>query len=101
MRLFLLFIDGDTLADNVSFLIGVNLTNKKNDIGQLSSREARQQAMSSAEQIRMQQYFTDFSITTTANLRMLFMSMGFAQSAIEGVSPAKTISLEVVDYRGY
>lgn len=101
VRLFLLFIDGDTLADNVSFLIGVNLTNKKNDIGQLSSREARQQAMSSAEQIRMQQYFTDFSITTTANLRMLFMSMGFAQSAIEGVSPAKKISLEVVDYRGY
>ena len=91
----LLFKDSDTLALRTSDLIALNITNKK---GGFNADEA---AMASVERFDMEKAMTDFSITTTADMRMLFLSMPFAQKGIDGVVPPKTIPLTVTDYRGY
>jgi len=44
---------------------------------------------------------TGFEITTTANIRMLFLSMPLAQRGINGVVPPSVMPIEASDYRGY
>lgn len=95
LRIFLLFRDGDILAERTSDLIGWNMTNYKNGI------EADEEKMTSAELYNMARVHTDFKITTTVDMRMLFLSMAFAQKGIDGVVPPKTMPITVTDYRGY
>lgn len=95
MRLFLLLVDGDVLARRVSDLIELNVTNKSQGLN------ADEEAMAAAERFDMSRAITDFQISTTVDLRMLFLSMPFAQSGIDGVVPPRSLSLTVVDYRGY
>ena len=101
MRLFLLMVDGDTLADRTAELISLNVTNKKENIGALSDRTQREEAMSAAQRVDLGRVITDFSLTTTVQLRMLFLSMPFAQRGVHGVVPPGTLELTVTDYRGY
>lgn len=101
VRLFLLLKDGDTLAQRASELISLNVTNKKENIGNLSDRTAREDAMSKAERFDMGQAITDFSLTTTVDLRMLFLSMPLFQRGVNGTVPPGTLALSVTDYRGF
>ena len=84
LRLFLLLKDGNTLAQRASELISLNVTNKKENIGSLADRTAREDAMSAAERFDMGQAITDFSLTTTVDLRMLFLSMPLFQRGVNG-----------------
>lgn len=101
MRLFLLLIDGDVLAQRTSNLIEMNVTNKKEGIGGKGDHTAREAAMASAEMFMMRDAVTDFSLTTTLDLRMIFLSMPFAQKGVNGTVPPGTLQITVTDYRGY
>lgn len=101
MRLFLLLVDGDTLALRTANLIELNVTNYKEKIGSISDRNSRESKMASVKRFDLENAITDFSITTTADLRMLFLSMPFAQKGVSGVVPPKTLPISVTDYRGY
>lgn len=95
VRIFLLFKDGNELANRTANLIEWNLTNKKYNIA------SDEKAMSNATLVDMSKLHTDFTITTTANFRMLFLSMPFAQKGVNGVVPPKTTPITVTDDRGY
>lgn len=95
VRILLLFQDGDTLAPRTANLIQWNITNVKEEC------EANEDKMSTANLFEMSELHTDFEITSTVDLRMLFLSMPFAQKGINGVIPQKTIPVTVTDYRGY
>ena len=102
MRMFLLLVDGDVLAQRTANLIELNVTNYREGIGNNTSRSAREQAMSGAELFDMSKAVTDFSVTTAVNMKMLFLSSPIAQSGfVNGVVPPKTKELVVTDYRGY
>lgn len=101
LRFFLLLKDDTTLANRTARLIELNVTYKRNDFGALEDREARQNAMSSAELFDMSQMVTGFSITTTVNFKMLFLSMPIAQQGVNGVIPPGELPMSVTDYRGY
>ena len=88
-------MDSNTLAERTANLIELNVTNYRYDI------QADEAKMSSAERFDMSKAITDFSITTTVDLRMLFLSMPFAQQGVNGVVPPKTLPISVTDYRGY
>lgn len=99
---FLLFLkSSDEIADRTADLIGWNITNYREGIGQLGSQAERESAMSQAEQFDMSEAITDFSITTTVDLRMLFLSMPVAQAGVNGVVPPGTLTISATDYRGY
>lgn len=95
MRLFLLLVPENTLAERTAYLIGLNVTNNRYKIN------ADEEKMAAAERFDMSKAITDFSITTTVDLRMLFLSMPFAQEGVNGVIPPKTLPISVTDYRGY
>lgn len=101
IRLLLLLKDGNTLAQRTAKLIELNVTNKRDNIGGLGSREEREAAMSAASLFKMRNAVTGFSITTTVDLRMLFLSMPFAQKGVNGVVPPGKLEITATDYRGY
>lgn len=102
MRLFLLLVDGNTLAQRTAKLIELNATNYRDGIGNKGDRSARESAMSAATLFEMKKAITDFKVTTTVNLRMLFLSSPIAQRGIaNGAVPPKTKEVTVTDYRGY
>ncbi|MCI9349242.1 MAG: hypothetical protein HFF83_08455 [Oscillibacter sp.] len=95
MRLFLLLVPGDTLADRTRRLIELNITNYQKGI------DADENAMANAERYDLGELFTGFTLTTTVDMRMLFLSMPFAQEGVAGIVPPKTLPVSVTDYRGY
>mgnify|MGYP001667322729 FL=1 len=101
LRLFLLLKRDNTLAQRTAKLIELNVTNYKEKIGENSDRSARESAMAAAERVDLQKAVTDFSVTTTVDLKMLFLSMPVAQKGVNGVVPPGTKELVVTDYRGY
>lgn len=101
MRLFLLLVPGDTLGERTKELIQLNVTNKKNRIGANEEKSARESAMANAERYRLDNLFTSFELTTSVDLRMLFLSMPAAQQGVNGVIPPKTLTLTATEYRGY
>ncbi len=101
LRLFLLLKRDNTLAQRTAKLIELNVTNYKEKIGENSDRSARESAMAAAERVDLRKAVTDFSVTTTVDLKMLFLSMPVAQKGVNGVVPPGTKELVVTDYRGY
>lgn len=95
LRLFLLLLDGDTLAVRTANLIELNVTNYKYKIN------ANEEKMSEAERFDLTKAITGFSLTTTAEMKMLFLSMPMAQEGINGIIPPKTLAVSATDYRGY
>ena len=95
LRLFLLLVDGDTLARRTANLIELNITNYRWKLG------ANEDNMASAERFDLSKASTDFTITTKVDMRMLFLSMPFAQKGINSVVPPKTFPISATDYRGY
>lgn len=101
LRLFLLLVDSGDLALRTARLIELNVTNKRGNFGSLADRSAREAAMKEAELFQMDNAVTGFSLTTTVDLRMLFLSMPFAQRGANGVIPPGTLPISVTDRRGY
>ncbi len=102
MRLFLLLVDGDVLAQRTAKLIELNVTNYRDGIGNSADRSAREQAMSAAKPFDMSKAVTDLSVTTTVTMKMLFLSSPAAQKGyVNGVIPPGSKELTVTDYRGY
>lgn len=101
MRLFLLLVDGDVLAQRTANLIEMNVTNVKENIASKGDREAREAAMSEANMFLMRDAATGISLTTSLDLRMLFLSMPFAQKGVNGTVPPGKLEIAVTDYRGY
>ena len=73
-----------------------SVTNKRYD-----DINANEESMARAERVKLENAFTGFEVTTTADLRMLFLSMPFAQRGVNGVVPPGTLPISVTDYRGY
>ena len=97
----MLLVNGDDLADRTANLISLNITNKKNNVGKAGDRNARESKMSGLTLVDLQKAKTDFKITATVDMSMLFLSMGFAQDGIKGIVPPKNMVVSVTDYRGY
>ena len=95
MRLFLLLVDGDTLALRTSNLIELNVTNYRDGIN------AKEEKMASATIFDMSTALPAFRLPPTVDLRMMFLSMPFAQKGVGGVIPPKSLPISVTDYRGY
>lgn len=90
---------GDVLAARTAKLIEWNVTNYQRSI---NSDETQMTAvMESDGGFRMEDMKTDFSISSTVDIRMLFLSMPMAQKGIGGLIPPKSKALTVTDYRGY
>jgi len=89
------------LAERTGNLIEWNMTNYKKDVNGDESKMTG--ALGADDRFKLEDMKTDFSITTKVNMRMLFLSMAFAQdfSGKRGIGMPKTMPVTVTDYRGY
>lgn len=95
MRIFLLLVPGDTLARRTQNLVELNVTNYDKGL------KAIEKDMAKAERYDLDKLITGFSLTTSVDMRMLFLSMPFAQKGANGAIPPKTLTITATDYRGY
>jgi len=89
------------LANRTANLIEWNVINYKENI--FSDESAMSSAMSNANRFKLIDMKTDISLTTTVDMRMLFLSMIFAQnfSDTRGIGIPSTMPMVVTDQRGY
>ena len=89
------------LAKRTGNLIEWNMINYQNGISTDEVKMA--EALAAEGRFRLADMGTDFSIITTANMRMLFLSMIFAQnfSDARGIGMPATMPIVAIDYRGY
>jgi len=89
------------LTQRTANLIEWNVINYKQDI--LSDEGKMAGALSDGGRFKLIDMKTDFSLTTTVDLRMLFLSMLFAQnfSDSRGIGMPSAMPVTVTDYRGY
>ena len=89
------------LANRTANLIEWNMINYQNGI--CADEEKMTEALAAEDRFRLADMGTDFSIITTANMRMLFLSMIFAQnfSDARGIGMPATMPIVAIDYRGY
>jgi len=89
------------LAGRTADLIEWNVINYQNGI--FSDEEKMSVAMSDDNSFKLEDMKTDFSLTTTVDMRMLFLSMIFSQnfSDTRGIGMPRTMPVSVTDYRGY
>jgi len=96
--------DGDAaneLAKRTGNLIEWNIINYQSNSN--SNERLMAGALDEAGRFRLLDMKTDFSITTTVDFRMLFLSMAFARnfSDSRGIGMPSTLPMTVTDYRGY
>ena len=89
------------LAQRTGNLIEWNVVNYRNGIN--ADEEKMADALTNEDRFRLADMKTDFSLTTTAELRMMFLSMPFSQkfSLSRGFIAPSSILIGVTDYRGY
>ncbi|MCL2202231.1 MAG: DUF5702 domain-containing protein [Oscillospiraceae bacterium] len=89
------------LATRIGNLIEWNLVNYESRSN--ADEAAMAQAFARVDRFRLKDMKTDFSITTTADLRMLFLSMAFARdfSNSRGIGVPPSMPIRATDYRGY
>ena len=89
------------LAKRTGNLIEWNVINYQNGVA--ADEEKMAEALADENRFRMSEMGTDFRITTTVNMRMLFLSMIFAQnfSDSRGIGMPASMPIVVTDYRGY
>ncbi|MDR2571950.1 MAG: DUF5702 domain-containing protein [Oscillospiraceae bacterium] len=97
-------INSDTateLTGRTADLIEWNIINYQNHL--FCDEEMMAEVMSEEYRFKLIDMKTDFSITTMVDMRMLFLSMVFAQnfSDMKGIGLQKTMPIVAVDYRGY
>lgn len=103
MTVFLLFINGEDLAERTQRLIEMNLTNykHKSELTSLSNNGDREEKMASFSLENLGKYQTGFSIKSSAEMDMIFLSMPLAQKGVNGVKPNSTYTIQETVYRGY
>lgn len=102
MRLFMILQSPNDLADRISFLIGTNMTNVL--YVSANTRDEMENAMRTATRFNMAHARTGFEISTTVDMRMLFLSMPFAQNRADDMGiarPPRTMRLTVSGVGGY
>jgi hypothetical protein len=89
------------LAVRTGNLIEWNVINYKK--GVFSDEGKMEEALSEENRFKLEDMKTDFFLTTTVEMRMLFLSMVFAQnfSNSRGIGMPSTMPVTVTDYRGY
>ena len=89
------------LIKRTADLIEWNVINYKS--GSFSDEGKMASALSNENRFRLIDMKTDFSLTTTVDMRMLFLSMIFAQnfSDSRGIGMPSTMPVVVTDHRGY
>jgi len=96
--------DGDAVTEltrRTGNLIEWNIVNYQS--GSNAHEALMAEALSRHNRFRLERMRTDFSLTTTVDLRMLFFSMAFAQnfSNSRGIGIPTSLQVVVTDYRGY
>lgn len=89
------------LTERTADLMEWNVINYKSRL--LCDEVKMSEALSAESRFKLSNMKTDFSVTTTVDMRMLFLSMVFAQDFADsnGISMPRTIPVTVTDYRGY
>ena len=89
------------LAKRTADLIEWNVINYKS--GSFSDEGKMAGALSDGSRFKLIEMKTDFSLTTTVDMKMLFLSMAFAQnfSDSRGIGMPSTMPVVVADHRGY
>jgi len=89
------------LTQRTANLIEWNVINYKNGI--YCDEEKMSGALAESGRFKLIDMKTDFSLTTTVDMRMLFLSMFFAQnfSVSRWIGMLSTMPVSVTDYRGY
>ena len=92
---------GAELAERAGNLIEWNIINYQNDV--LSDEVKMSEALELEDRFRLSEMKTDFSITTTVDMRMLFLSMIYARNFADrrGITAPATMPISATDYRGY
>jgi len=92
---------GDELVKRTANLIEWNMINYMNNIN--SDESKMKDALAQNGRFKLENMKTDFSLTTKVEMRMLFLSMIFAQnfSGSRGIGMPTQMPLEVTVYRGY
>ncbi|MCL2425324.1 MAG: DUF5702 domain-containing protein [Oscillospiraceae bacterium] len=94
----LMFISSDTLAERIARLISLNMTNKRNSVFDPGIEiRGSESAMAGVEMFDLSRAITDFTITTTVDMRMLFIASQLAERGLQG----GTMLIEVTNYGGY
>jgi len=89
----------ETMAVRTGDLIEWNIINYQS--GANADEKKMAEALASGDRFKLEKMKTDFNITTTANMKMLFLSMPIASRGIGPVIPPSVFPLTVTDYRGY
>jgi len=102
--LFYVGTDGDAateLARRTGDLIEWNIINFQSNSN--ADEDSMAEALSRHDRFRLIDMKTDFSITTTVDMRMMFLSMAFAQnfSDSRGIGMPRTMPIRSTVYRGY
>ena len=87
------------LAKRTGDLIEWNMINYEKKVN--ADEEKMAEALTDEKRFKLQKMKTGFSLTSTANMHMLFLSLPFALRGISGVIPPETMPLSATDYRGY
>jgi len=88
------------IADRIARLISLNMTNKKNGVYTAGEMiRGSEAAIHGVERFDLERAWTDFTVTTTVDMRMLFLSLPFAQNREGAVLP--TMPLVVRNEVGY
>lgn len=89
------------LTRRIADLIELNVINYQDFI--FSDEERMSAALESPDRFRLNDRKTDFVLTTSADMRMLFLSMIFAQnfSNSRGIGMPVTMPVTATDFRGY
>ena len=92
---------GTMLTQRAGDLIEWNIINYQSF--SFANEEKMSQALSCERRFQLVNMKTDFSITTTAQMRMLFLSMFFARNYASeiGTNISGTFPIKVTDHRGY
>jgi len=98
LTIFLLAGDQSTIASRTGDLIMLNVTNYNNG-NSLNADPAR---LSEMRLFDLAGANTGFEVTTTINMRFMFLSLPYAQNGSRvSVVPRKTFPVSQTDYRGY
>jgi len=92
---------GNELTERTADLIEWNVNNYKSNM--FSDEEKMTEALSNEGHFKLIDMKTDFSLTTTVDMRMLFLSMVFAQnfSDSRGIGMPTAVQIVTTDHRGY
>lgn len=102
LRIFLLLVDGNKIAERMEDLIELNVTNAKNKVygkgEKISGNEAK---ITGVDYFELDKQAVSVKVSTEVELRFLFFPLGYFQKGINGAVAPTSAVLNTEDYRGY